>query len=52
MSNVSITKVRASRTKVSKNYPAAHIIYNGGFEEYEDPADYVRIPSVKAVRLG
>lgn len=25
-------------------------LYNGGFESYEDPADYLR--SIKAVRLG
>jgi hypothetical protein len=26
--------------------------YYGCIEEYEDPADYVRIKSTKAVRLG
>lgn len=27
-------------------------LYNGGHEDYEDPADYIARPSIRAVRLG
>jgi len=27
-------------------------IYNGGLKPYEDPADYIKMSSIKAVRLG
>lgn len=29
-----------------------NVLYNGSTEEYEDPADYIRQPPIKAVVLG
>ncbi|MFE7820549.1 hypothetical protein ACFU1R_20330 [Priestia megaterium] len=27
-------------------------IYNGGIKSYEDPADYIKLGTIKAVKLG
>lgn len=53
MKNASNIIVRKPRVKVSKSPRIIDAIYNGGFHEYEDAADYV-IPTVplKGARVG
>ncbi|MDH2332455.1 hypothetical protein [Paenibacillus polymyxa] len=35
---------------ISKRYP--HVYYEGSFAPYEDPADYIRVPTLKGVRIA
>ncbi|WP_164763007.1 hypothetical protein [Paenibacillus humicus] len=52
MLNATVTNIRATRPSVSNRRHQAENYYRGGFAAYEDPADYVRIPTLKGVRLG
>jgi hypothetical protein len=44
--------VKKSRKKFRSPFAHAHVEYNGGFEEYEDPADYVRGGSIKGTVIA
>lgn len=61
MSNVIVRKDKRNNrlNPVRHEFPSiddAFLLYNGGAEEYEDPADYIRLVrgagAVRAVRLG
>jgi hypothetical protein len=37
---------------LSREIDNPHVLYNGSYEADEDPADYVRVNTIKAVRLA
>jgi hypothetical protein len=49
--NYNIREIEDKYT-LSREIDNPHVLYNGSYEADEDPADYVRVNTIKAVRLA